>query len=99
MEDGRKFATGSLMSLKQKTPPPILRARLPHPLLCRGVVGPSSFLLSFVSCTFPALSLQHLRKTSDVFEFLLPPTSSYLHSPVASALIVHLLSSLVLVVL
>lgn len=73
MEDGRKFATGSLMSLKQKTPPPILRARLPHPLLCRGVVGPSSFLLSFVSCTFPALSLQHLRKTSLNFSSSLPP--------------------------
>lgn len=81
-EDGRKFATGSLMSLKQKTPPPILLpVSLPTSCRARGVGPFSSFLPSFVPHILSLLSLQHLRKTSAVFESR--PSIRYPHSPVA----------------
>lgn len=83
-EDGRKFATSSLMLLKQKTPAstePVRVASRATPLSRRGV-GPSflpSFLPPFVSRILSLLSLQHLRKTSDVFESR--PLPSCPHSP------------------
>jgi len=94
--DGRKFATGSLMSLKQKTPP----LSLPHPRTpCASRYRTSSFLPSVLRTLvyFPCCpSSTFVKRRPSLNPTPLFPSILILPSRV---LIVHLLSSLVLAAL